>query len=64
VKAVRSEIRRHDYDEVILATGSQGGSPLARGLRQDPVHRLRRRLGERLIEFTPGQGAPDRTLQA
>jgi hypothetical protein len=64
VKAVRSEIRHHDYDEVILATGSQGGSPLARGLHRDPVHRLRRRLRERLIEFTPGQGAPRRTLPA
>src|SRR5580704_11480787 len=48
VKAVRSELRRHDYDEVILATADQGGSPLARGLHRDPVHRLRRRLGARL----------------
>jgi hypothetical protein len=64
VKAVRAETRRHDYDEVILATGEQDGSSLARGLHQDPVHRLRRQLGERLIEFTPGQGAPDRTLPA
>ena len=58
VKAVRSELRRHDYDEVILATGDQDGSPLARGLHRDPVHRLRRRLGARLIEFSPGPGAP------
>src|ERR1700761_2544169 len=37
-KAVRSETSRHDYDEVVLATGGQGGSALARGLRLDPVH--------------------------
>lgn len=41
VKAVRSETRRHDYDEVILATGRQRGSWLARELRLDPVHQLR-----------------------
>ena len=58
VKAVRSETRSHDYDEVILATGEQGGSPLARGLHRDPVHRLRRSLGARLIEVSPGPGAP------
>ena len=60
VKAVRSETRRHDYDEVILATGGQRGSPLARGLRRDSTHRLRRRLGTRLIVFPPGPGAPHR----
>jgi hypothetical protein len=64
VKAVRAETRRHDYDEVILATGDQDGSSLARGLHRDPVHRLRRRFGARLIEFTPGQHAPHRTLPA
>jgi hypothetical protein len=64
VKTVRSEIRRHDYDEVILATGRQGGSSLARGLRLDPIHRLRRRLGRRLIVFPPGPGAPHPTLPA
>jgi len=51
VEAVRSETRRHDYDEVILATGRQGSSSLARALHLDPVHRLRRRLGQRLIVF-------------
>jgi len=61
VKAVVSETRGHDYDEVILATGSQRGSWLARGLRLDPMHRLRRRLEQRLIVFplgpvSPGQG--------
>jgi chemotaxis response regulator CheB len=64
VKAVRAETRRHDYDEVILATAEQDGSSLARGLHRDPVHRLRRRFGARLIEFTPGQDAPHRTLPA
>ena len=41
VKAVRSETQRHDYDEVILATGRQDGSSLARVLHRDPVHQLR-----------------------
>jgi hypothetical protein len=64
VKAVHTEIRRHDYDEVILATGGQDGSSLARGLRRDPIHRLRRSLGARLIVFTPGPDAPHRTPPA
>jgi 20S proteasome alpha/beta subunit len=64
VKAVRSETRRHAYDEVILATGRQGGSSLARALRQDPVHQLRRHLGARLIVFPPGPAAPHRTPSA
>jgi hypothetical protein len=58
VKAVRAETKRHDYDEVILATGRQGGTSLARGLRLDRVHQLRRRLGQRLIVFPRGPGAP------
>jgi hypothetical protein len=57
VKAVRSETQRHDYDEVILATGGQGGSPLARGLHLDPIHQLRRHLGQRLIVFPHGPAA-------
>ena len=64
VKAVRSETQRHDYDEVILATGAQGGSALARGLHLDPIHQLRRHLGARLIVFTPGPGVQDRTPPA
>ena len=64
VKAVRSETRRHDYDEVILATGRQGASPLARGLHLDPVHQLRRRLGQRLIVFPRGPDAPAPTPPA
>jgi hypothetical protein len=58
VKAVRSETQRHDYDEVILATGRQDGSSLARVLHRDPVHQLRRHLGRRLVEFPRGPGAP------
>ncbi|HEV3295614.1 MAG TPA: hypothetical protein VG123_42105, partial [Streptosporangiaceae bacterium] len=54
VKAVRSETRSHDYDEVILATGRQEGSWLARVMGRDPVHRLRRQLGQRLIVFPGG----------
>lgn len=64
VKAVRSETRGHDYDEVILATGRQGGSWLARGLRLDPIHQLRRQLGQRLIVFPLGPDAPRPTLSS
>jgi hypothetical protein len=46
--------RAHNYDEVILATGRQGGARLARWLRLDPVHRLRRRWGQRLTVFASG----------
>ncbi|HEX7266914.1 MAG TPA: hypothetical protein VF256_05755 [Streptosporangiaceae bacterium] len=53
-KAVRAETRAHHYDEVILATRSQGGSGLARGLHLDPIHQLRRRWGPRLVIFPPG----------
>ena len=60
VKAVRAETRRHDYDEVILATGGQGGTRLARGLRLDPVHQLRRRWGQRLVIFAAGPGTTPR----
>ena len=54
VKAVRAETRRHDYDEVILATGRQEGSKLAHIVGQDPVQRLRRQWGQRLIVFPNG----------
>ena len=52
LKAVRAETRRHDYDEVVLATGRQEGTLLARVLGQDPVHRLRHRWRKRLIVFS------------
>jgi hypothetical protein len=58
VKAVRSETRVRDYDEVILATGGQPGTWLARVLRRDPVHRLRSRWGQQLIVFPLGPGMP------
>jgi hypothetical protein len=64
VKAVRSDTQRHDYDEVILATGGQGGSSLARGMHLDPIHQLRRHLGQRLIVFPRGSGAPHPTSPA
>jgi len=51
VPAVRAETRGHAYDELIVATGMQGGSRLARLLRLDPVHQLRRRWGKRLTVF-------------
>jgi hypothetical protein len=56
VKAVRAETRRHHYDEVILATGRQGGSWLARSLHLDPVHQLQRRWGQHLAVVTVGSG--------
>ena len=58
VRAVRSETGDHNYDQVILATGRQAGTWLARVLRRDPVHRLRRRWGRRLIAFPLGLDAP------
>jgi len=64
VTAVRAETRRHGYDEVILATGRQGGhrgSWLARALYLDPVHWLRWRLRQRLIVFPLGPAAPHPT---
>jgi hypothetical protein len=54
VKAVRAETRRHDYDEVILATGRQEGSKLAHVVGRDPVQRLRRQWGQQLIVFPDG----------
>ena len=58
VRAVRSETGDHNYDQVILATGRQVGTWLARVLRRDPIHRLRRRWGARLIAFPLGLDAP------
>jgi hypothetical protein len=55
VKAVRAETRGHAYDGLIVATGMQGGSRLARLLHLDPVHQLRRRWRKRLTVF---EGAP------
>jgi hypothetical protein len=55
VKAVRAETRARDYDEVILATGRQGGSWLARSLHLDPIHQLRRAV-PRLVILPPGTG--------
>lgn len=62
VKAVQFETRGHDYANVVLATGRHRGSPLTRTLRLDPVHRLRRRLGKRLVVFPLGPDAPHPTL--
>ena len=49
VTAVCLEGRRHDYDQVIVATSSWP----ARLLHRDPVHRLRRRWKRRLIVCPP-----------
>jgi hypothetical protein len=57
VQAVHSETRDHEYDEVILVTGQEGGKWLARSLRLDPIHQLRRCLGQRLIIFPPQRPA-------
>ena len=56
VTAVRTETRVRHYDQVILATGRQRGTWLARALRRDPAHRLRPRLGQRLIVFPLAPG--------
>jgi hypothetical protein len=56
VKAVRSETRGHDYDEVIVATGGQSGSKLAQVLHLDPLHQLRWRWGKRLVLFSAAAG--------
>jgi uncharacterized membrane protein len=61
VTAVRTETRVQHYDRVILATGRQPGSWLARALRREPAHRLRPRLGQRLITFPLGPGLPHPT---
>ena len=55
VPAVRAETRSHAYDGLIVATGMQGGSRLARLLHLDPVHQLRWHWGKRLTVF---EGAP------
>jgi hypothetical protein len=62
VKAVRFETRSHDYANVVLATGRRRGFRLARALRLDAVHRLRWRLGQRLVVFPIGRDAPHPTL--
>ena len=54
VKAVDAETRRHDYDEVILATSGHEGSWLARILHLDSIHHLQRRWGKKLTVFTTG----------
>jgi hypothetical protein len=55
--AVRAETKAHRYDEVILATGRQKTPKLAGALHLDPVHRLQRRLGDRLVVFAGGAPA-------
>jgi hypothetical protein len=60
VKAVAAETRRHNYDEVILATGRQGGTRLARSLHLDQVHQLRRRWGQQLTVFAAGPASKPR----
>ena len=55
VKAVRSETASHDYDEVILATGRQGGSRVGRIMGRDPIQQLRRKWGQQLIVFPDGR---------
>jgi hypothetical protein len=64
LKVVRAEIRSQDYAQVVLAMGRRRGSGLARGLHLDPVHRLRRQLGARLVVFPQGPEALHPTLTA
>jgi hypothetical protein len=61
VTAVGTEARVHHYDQVILAIGRQPGSWLARVPQRDPAHRLRSRLGQRLITFPLSPGLPHLT---
>jgi predicted ABC-type transport system involved in lysophospholipase L1 biosynthesis ATPase subunit len=58
VTAVRVETRVHHYDQVILATGRQPRTWLARAFRRDPAHKLGSHLGQRLITFPLGPGLP------
>jgi hypothetical protein len=51
VTAVEAETHAHDYDEVILATGRRPSSWPARAMGRDPVQRLQRTWGDRLIMF-------------
>jgi hypothetical protein len=56
VKAERAETRAHDYDKVILAIGCGGRTRVARDLHLDPIHQLRRHLGQRLVIFAADTG--------
>lgn len=58
VTAVRTKTRVHHYDQVILTTGRQPGTWLARALHRDPARRLRPRLGQRLLVFPLTPGVP------
>jgi hypothetical protein len=60
LEAVRTETRAHDYDHVIVATSGQSGTWLARVLRRDAAHRLRRRWKQRLTVVPVGQAAASR----
>jgi hypothetical protein len=51
VTAVRAETSARHYDEVILATGRPEVSRRSRIAGRDPMHQLRRALGDRLIVF-------------
>ena len=64
LKVVRAETRSQDYAKVVLATGRRRGSVLARELHVDSVHRLRWRLGARLVVFPQGPEAAHPTLTA
>src|SRR5262249_18122915 len=55
---VRAEPRVPPYDQVIMATGRQPGTWLARALHRAPAHRLRPLLGQRLIDFPLAPGVP------
>ena len=55
LEAVRAETRAHDYDQVILATSRRDGPWLARLLRRDPVHKLRRRCRHPVTVISLGQ---------
>jgi hypothetical protein len=59
VTAVDAETRSHAYDEIILMTGSQAGSWLARALHADPIHHLQRHWARKLTVFTAPGPTPE-----
>jgi hypothetical protein len=54
MEAIRAETRGHSYDAMILATSRQPAPWQRRALHRDPIHRLRRGWGNRLIVFPLG----------
>src|SRR5260370_6499434 len=54
VKAVRSETRARDYDQVILATGGRPRTSMGPGPRRGPAHPLQQRRRQPPVVVPPG----------